>query len=183
MWPWRRWLAWKARVESRPACLTPHPSLPLHRTPKHTILAHRTTPGDYFSLRPPRPGQASQQCLGADSQLAQRSDSHSLEVQPFPAAIPDRATSAPISRARSISVVMGGATRGGRANCAAPAAAGCAEEVQRRSWRGGAVAVRAGLFRGLGCEDAGGNLCEYEYAGVKARDTVRRVGDGIGWRA
>ncbi|KFY13489.1 hypothetical protein V492_03238, partial [Pseudogymnoascus sp. VKM F-4246] len=97
------------------------------------------SPPDLFLTAPQRhctsAATATQKCLGVVSQHARRSEWHASEDWRFPAAIPDWAASAPELRAgwsRWISAVMGDTMRAG---CAAPAAAGCAEEVQRRSWR------------------------------------------------
>lgn len=168
----------------RKAGVACHPSPPSSPRPNITQPEHNT-PHLTQGAKLREPATATQQCLGVVSQRAHCSDSHASEGSRFPVAIPDWAARAPERRAfwgeRSISVVMGGAMRAG---CAAPAAAGCAEEVQRRSWC--AVerwARRSGLaWRCLGLGGRGPIFLRVR-AGTKdwGRRGYGRSGRGVHW--
>lgn len=129
---------------------------------------------------------ATQQCLGAVSQHAQHSECHAPEPSRSPAAIPDWATSAPERRARWSTLDQ---RRDEDWSCAAPVAAGCAEEVQRRSWRAVEwwVDVRAGLALWWSREGGGGGGCVVstststrDWKGTGGGRRIRSVGSRSG---
>lgn len=132
-----------------------HPSL-------LTGAAHKTTTTAPRVRSKPKAASArhipaTQQCLGAVSQHAQHSECHAPEPSRSPAAIPDWATSAPERRARWSTLDQ---RRDEGWSCAAPVAAGCAEEVGAAAIlaRGGVVGGREG-GAGMRWSREGGGGC------------------------
>ncbi|KFY82888.1 hypothetical protein V498_08410 [Pseudogymnoascus sp. VKM F-4517 (FW-2822)] len=152
-------------------------SLAQHRTVQYSTPHLTSPPSPHLTqgAKLPSPARATHQCLGAVSQRARPSASHAPEDSHFPAAIPDCAARAPEPSGwlGSISAVMGGAMRPG---FVAPAAAGCAEEVQRRSWR--AVERSGGARDGAGSDVVW--VGRREEAVVFLRVRVRGIGRSVG---